>query len=567
MRTMNPRRFVMRSIVSGLSVLALGSSLVLGAATPASAAKGDAASFTLTYDGQPSRTVNVASGPNFVWTLDLQNLRVLRVNFDGTIAGATQLPLGNYQGLCTNGAGELYVIDSGLPRIVRLSVTGETTTITPPDGMRIFSQLNCAVDPSGNVWMIGPDANNSTSISRMTPEGNFSSYLVSNQAPDIAAITNGPAGSERMYFIYTTVVGQNLETQMGFVTAEGQISTVPVTGELAAMKITSVGQRVWAVARNENDPSKSVLLRLVDDATVQKIPVEIETIAFGGMVQGPGNTFWVTDSRRDQLVEFNADGGRIGAYPAAGLPEEPFGLTLANDGNLWTSLDLDLARVSTGAVPESSAAPAITPGSGILVGVAATVGNGTWRYQPSTYAYQWQLCASDQASSCTDIAGATAATYTPVQTDEAKYLRAGVVASNTNGPSTIAYSGLVGVGAATPPPPVPNPSPNPASGTMASIGNGVTMELDAPTRQKRGKSAWFEAVFSAADPQGTVSFTFRKGSKQVTKSVTVQDGIAEYRWKAPKKWRKGRTTVTATYVPSAGSPYQSASTLARVRIR
>ena len=93
------------------------------------------------------------------------------------------------------------------------------------------------------------------------------------------------------------------------------------------------------------------------------------------------------------------------------------------------------------------------------------------------------------------------------------------------------------------------------------------MELDAPAKQKRNKRKFYEVVFSVTDVQGTVTFEFRKGNRTKTKTVTVEDGIAEYRWKTPRKWRKGRTTVTATFIPAAGSPYQAAEVRDRVRIR
>jgi len=94
------------------------------------------------------------------------------------------------------------------------------------------------------------------------------------------------------------------------------------------------------------------------------------------------------------------------------------------------------------------------------------------------------------------------------------------------------------------------------------------MELDAPLRQKRKQRKTYDVVFSATDVQGTVVFEFVKGKRTNTKTVTIQDGLAEYRWRVPAKWpRKGRTTVTATFIPAAGSPYQAAETLDRVRIR
>ena len=111
------------------------------------------------------------------------------------------------------------------------------------------------------------------------------------------------------------------------------------------------------------------------------------------------------------------------------------------------------------------------------------------------------------------------------------------------------------------------PEPQPATGTRATIGNGVVMEIEAPNRHRRTKKVWYEVFFSADDPQGTVTFQFKKGSKTKTKTVPVVDGVAEYKWKPGKKWRTGRTTVTATYLPSTGSPYEAAAVKARPRIR
>ena len=99
------------------------------------------------------------------------------------------------------------------------------------------------------------------------------------------------------------------------------------------------------------------------------------------------------------------------------------------------------------------------------------------------------------------------------------------------------------------------------------------MELDAPNRQKRKQRKIYEVFFSATDVEGTVVFEFRKNRKNKknrvqTRTASIDDGIAEVRWRTPAKWpRKGRTTVTATFIPAAGSPYQGAVTLDRVRIR
>ena len=64
-----------------------------------------------------------------------------------------------------------------------------------------------------------------------------------------------------------------------------------------------------------------------------------------------------------------------------------------------------------------------------------TASTGDWGGAPSTYTYQWSRCDST-ATTCTDIPGATAATYVVAAEDSASVLRATVVASNSVGSAT-----------------------------------------------------------------------------------------------------------------------------------
>jgi hypothetical protein len=68
-----------------------------------------------------------------------------------------------------------------------------------------------------------------------------------------------------------------------------------------------------------------------------------------------------------------------------------------------------------------------------------TSNNGTWTGSPTSYSYQWQL-STNGTSGWANISGATSSTYTGLEADEGKYVRIGVVATNSNGPSTVAYS-------------------------------------------------------------------------------------------------------------------------------
>jgi len=102
-----------------------------------------------------------------------------------------------------------------------------------------------------------------------------------------------------------------------------------------------------------------------------------------------------------------------------------------------------LAASALGAVPSNTAAPTI---SGTLSGgQTLTVSNGTWTGAPTGFSYQWQRCSSP--TSCTDISGATAKTYTVATADNGNALRAQVTATNAEGKATVSTDHTAVVGA------------------------------------------------------------------------------------------------------------------------
>jgi hypothetical protein len=115
--------------------------------------------------------------------------------------------------------------------------------------------------------------------------------------------------------------------------------------------------------------------------------------------------------------------------------------------------------------PFATSLPAVTgaPGLGPF-----TVSDGTWSGTPA-FARQWRRCDA-AGNDCTDIAGATAASYTPSSDDIGHTLRARV--SATQGGQTASADSAAASG--PPPPPPPPPS---------SEGNNVPPLLDrsAPT--------------------------------------------------------------------------------------
>ncbi len=117
------------------------------------------------------------------------------------------------------------------------------------------------------------------------------------------------------------------------------------------------------------------------------------------------------------------------------------------------------------------------------------------------------MCTANDASTCTDIPGATVPQYTPSTTDDGKYVRMATYATSANGRSAPAYSGLVAVGA--PAAAAPGAAVK-ATGSTAVIGNAQSMELDVPRKTKRGKKKLYEVFFTATVVPGTVTYTFKR---------------------------------------------------------
>jgi hypothetical protein len=87
------------------------------------------------------------------------------------------------------------------------------------------------------------------------------------------------------------------------------------------------------------------------------------------------------------------------------------------------------------------------------VGNTLTASSGSWADSPTSYAYQWQDCAT--STSCTNITGATSSSYTLQSSDVGKAVDVVVTATNAGGSSFVASVQTQTV-------------PAPASGTVGS---------------------------------------------------------------------------------------------------
>jgi hypothetical protein len=146
-----------------------------------------------------------------------------------------------------------------------------------------------------------------------------------------------------------------------------------------------------------------------------------------------GGTSGVAGFRWDSVA--NARDVNSRSYSSG--PSNPFG-SFSVDGEQM-SLYATYTPTSTSA-PQNTALPLISgkPQQGYLL--SATTGG--WSNSPTSDAYQWQHCNP----TCSNIAGATASTYTPAAGDGGYTIRVLVTATNTGGasaPATSAETGAV----------------------------------------------------------------------------------------------------------------------------
>lgn len=129
--------------------------------------------------------------------------------------------------------------------------------------------------------------------------------------------------------------------------------------------------------------------------------------------------------------------------------------------------------------------------------------SGTWRsdpapFTPTDYAYKWQLSANG-TTGWSDIPGETNSSYTWVEGDKSKYIRAGVAGFNSYGTSAYTYSTAQYLYAGVPTNSVaPVVTGTPALGQVLSCSTGTWFEADSFTYQ-------WQRSYNSGDTWGDIS--------------------------------------------------------------
>jgi hypothetical protein len=205
-------------------------------------------------------------------------------------------------------------------------------------------------------------------------------------------------------------------------------------------------------------------------------------------------------------------------------------------GSAWATCSLSAYVSATGGsvtAPTNTALPAISGQA--AQGQTLTVSNGSWSAGPTSYSYQWQVCASSGAS-CSNVSGATSSSYTLLSGDVGHTMRAVVTAANAGG-STSATSGpSVVIGAA--PPGAPSNTGVPVVSGSAIQGN----LLSSSTGSWTGSPTKYAYQWQDCDSSGSNCANIATGASSNTYTVASSD-----------IGRTIRVVVTATNSSGSGS--------------
>ena len=574
---------MIRKAIATACCIGMAATGVVAGSTAATADTGGVRSFPINTLGAGWESVRYVDAPGngYVYVHGQRNGNdaYAVVAESGDLVRQAQLTdAGDVTGMAATTDGIMYVCHEKA-NVIRVDSAGAQTTVAVPT----TATWDCRRGTDGAVWFAFSQNSRAQGLGRVTSSGSLATLDLSSQRSDATNSLNidnlvpgGATGTVLFLMSENARVApfDREKTLLGVARySDANGITLPnVTEWRLGPGIPAPFTTLAVAGSNTYSSGFNQLERLASPPTATAVPV---THNIGGLESGADGTLWASLSTAPVLWHYNSDGQLIDSYGIpTGIP--PRRMRIDPAGDLWLVLGQSgFARMSGGATPSVQEQPSTSNAQGSTAGTEITASPGTWTNNPSTYTYQWQECSKADGSDCTDIPGATSEKYTPTDAQAGKYVRVVVTATNISGVSQQAATTPVQVAQRTTPPTPTPPTPNPpaaggstvATGSTAAIGNSQTMELDVPKKTRRNKRKLYEVFFTTTDVPGTVTFTFKRKRRMKTVTVPIEDGIAEYRWKTPKKWPRGKTRVTATYIPSAGSPYATAAVTDRVKVR
>ena len=513
--------------------------LLVGAATsPAAAAPGEIREFA--FPDAAATPQSLASDADGTLWITLRGTALLaKSTLDGaitTVLAGGSSPSTGPDGIALGPDKRLWLAETTGNRISAVTAaTGAVASFPLPQAGS--APRSIVAGPDGALWFTEFAGNR---IGRITTTGTITEYtLAGGSAPD--AITNGPDGA--LWFTMRT------GNAIGRITTQGAVSSYPLPSTGAGPQGITQGSdgNLWFTETTGNR-----IGRITPKGLIAEFLLPAGASGPGQIVAGADTNLWFTEIEGNRISRITT-AGTITSYPIPTPGALPAGITSGVDGNIWfaESAGNRLGRVLTGVVPTSVAAPRVS-GTSTTVGQQLTASTGSWNWLPTSFAYQWQRCATADAASCASIAGATAATYTLTADDAGTRLRVQVSAANLNGTSSAPSSSNLLAIDGLPPAPAP---PAVSGGQTVLVAPGVTATLKHPTRPKRGSLRSYAVRFSSPAIRGTVRISLVDPSGTVVRVIAARrtvkaNGVAKRLWRLPYAVAPGQYSVVAVFSPS-----------------
>ena len=165
--------------------------------------------------------------------------------------------------------------------------------------------------------------------------------------------------------------------------------------------------------------------------------------------------------------------------------------------------------------PSNTSKPTITGTA--QQGQTLTTSHGAWTNSPTSYAYQWQRCAS----SCSNISGATATTYVLQSSDVGDTIDVVMTATNAGGSGQATSAKTATVTASSPPAAPSNTSVPTITGT-AQQGQTLTTSHGAWTNSPTSYAyQWQRCASSCSNISGATATTYVLQSSDVGDTIDV----------------------------------------------
>jgi hypothetical protein len=460
-------------------------------------------------------------------------------------------------------SGNVYISDSGNYEIEKVTpggtlsiIAGTGTSGAPTPGPATSSDLSgtvgVAVDQAGDVFIADDSA---SQVEKVTPGGTLS--IVAGNGSS-GTPTPGPATSSPLLSpdgVAVDAAGDVFIADYGGsrvlkVTPDGTLSLfaggaygAPTDGPATSSDLADPGRLAVDAAGN---------LYIADYQDVEQVTPD------GTLTVIAGNGSYGAPTYGGSATSSALEGGGVASTPA--------GRVYFADAYHQT---IDLLAPPA---PTSTVAPVVagTTTSGQML----TADQGSWAGTPIIYAYQWQDCDSSGAN-CTDIAGATASTYTLTSGDAGHTVRVVVTAQNGGGsaPADSAATAIVQAAPMTATTPTFTPGTTPTTPTQADAVTVPAATLSAGLQttsqgQVRVPLQCPQVVAGVCEAGGTLSIALNPdastGAEVMSHAASGGDSvIASF---AGVQVQAGQSRLVATKLTPAAISYLRAHDIYRVRV-